>query len=95
MAEMTVKVAYATQEEQVEHEVVVPVHANVAIAIRASGLLTRYPDWELGELDVGVFGEIRPLDHPLKAGDRVEIYRPLTIDPMTRRRLRAKKRSGE
>lgn len=37
---------------------------------------------------VGVWGQLRPLDHVLRDRDRVEIYRPLRVDPKDARRLR-------
>ncbi len=37
---------------------------------------------------VGVWGQLRPLDHVLRDGDRVEIYRALLIDPKDARRVR-------
>lgn len=52
--------------------------ATVGAAIAASGLLERHP--ELGpaaDLAAGVFSRRAPLDAPLAAGDRVEVYRPL------------------
>jgi len=39
---------------------------------------------------VGVFGAVQSLDYVLNAGDRVEIYRSLPIDPKEARRKRAK-----
>ena len=39
----------------------------------------------------GVWGRVQPLDHVLRDGDRVELYRPLTVDPKEARRLRYKK----
>ncbi|UNU73684.1 RnfH family protein [Moraxella nasovis] len=39
---------------------------------------------------VGVYSEKKRLDDVLKAGDRVEIYRPLSYDPMTRRKHKSK-----
>lgn len=39
---------------------------------------------------VGIFSQKKPLDHPLKDGDRVEIYRPLTLDPMNSRQNKVK-----
>jgi putative ubiquitin-RnfH superfamily antitoxin RatB of RatAB toxin-antitoxin module len=41
----------------------------------------------------GIFGRRAKLDHPLKDGDRVEVYRPLTIDPKEARRRRASKKN--
>jgi putative ubiquitin-RnfH superfamily antitoxin RatB of RatAB toxin-antitoxin module len=42
-------------------------------------------------LDVGIWGQRCPVSQPVVAGDRVEIYRPLRVDPMTARRERFKK----
>ena len=41
---------------------------------------------------VGVFGKRVAPDAPLADGDRVEIYRPLALDPKERRRQRAKRK---
>ena len=43
------------------------------------------------EMPVGIFSHQVTRDTLLKPGDRVEIYRPLLIDPMEKRRQRAKK----
>lgn len=40
----------------------------------------------------GIFGKRAALDTPLSPGDRVEIYRPLAMDPKEARRARARKR---
>ncbi len=57
-------------------------------ALDTSGFLVKYP--ELSGLAVGVFSKQVSLDTALRAGDRIEIYRPLKISPMEKRRLRAK-----
>ena len=44
--------------------------------------------WSVGDGAVGVWGRKAALDHVLKAGDRVEIYRPLQVDPKEARRQR-------
>jgi len=41
-----------------------------------------------GELRVGIWGRVRPLDTPLRERDRIEVYRPLTVDPKEARRRR-------
>lgn len=48
----------------------------------------------LTELQVGIWGRQRALDTPLRERDRVEVYRPLTVDPKEARRLRYAKRGG-
>lgn len=87
---ITIEVAYATPEQQVLLALSVPENTTVADAIDASGLLTRFPEIELSA--VGIFGKICTVQQLLKAGDRVEIYRPLCNDPKEARRQRAKKR---
>lgn len=56
-------------------------------AIEQSGLPTQthLPQ----PLQVGIFGVKVSLEHRLQAGDRVEIYRPLLINPQDIRRNRA------
>jgi len=45
-----------------------------------------------GELSVGIRGRVRPLDTRLRERDRIEVYRPLTVDPKEARRQRYAKR---
>jgi putative ubiquitin-RnfH superfamily antitoxin RatB of RatAB toxin-antitoxin module len=71
-----------------------PAGACVGDALQASGLLQRHAlaasssDSMPGGLRVGVWGRVQPLTHGLRDRDRVEIYRPLTVDPKEARRLR-------
>ncbi len=62
----------------------------VADVIQRSGVQTACP--EIDGLAVGVFGRCVPQDTLVKPGDRIEIYRPLLIDPKEKRRRIAKKR---
>ena len=62
----------------------------VRAAIEASGVLNDFPDIELTRNRVGIFSKLAQLDTPLRDGDRVEIYRPLQVDPKEARRRRAK-----
>ncbi|MFO7592509.1 MAG: RnfH family protein [Pseudomonadota bacterium] len=52
-------------------------------AIQQSGLLEQFPEIDLEENKFGIFGKVVKPGHPLQAGDRVEIYRPITADPET------------
>jgi hypothetical protein len=61
-------------------------------AVQLSGFLDAYPAINRQPLVLGVFGTRVPLDHPLAAGDRVEICRPLEKDPRERRRELAVKK---
>nr|WP_295075577.1 RnfH family protein [uncultured Roseateles sp.] len=47
---------------------------------------------DLAELRVGVWGRVRPLTTLLRENDRIEVYRPLTVDPKEARRQRYKAR---
>ncbi|CAG0963169.1 partial hypothetical protein, partial [Anaerolineae bacterium] len=53
-----------------------------------SGILKRFPEIDLGQQKVGIFGKLVKLDLPVKEGDRIEIYRPIIADPKTVRRRR-------
>ena len=73
----------------------VPPGTSVGDAIRASGILEHFPEIDLELNRVGVFGEPLRLEAAVRDGDRIEIYRPLAIDPKeARRRRAARKRPG-
>ncbi len=63
--------------------------ATVLDTVRASGVLERFPTIDISTAAVGVWGRVAQLDTPVRQGDRVEIYRPLAIDPKEARRKRA------
>ena len=86
-----VEVAYACPEVQAILPVNVPVGATVEEAIAASDILKDFPDINLGDTRVGVFSEWVSLKHVVRAGDRIEIYRPLVVDPKQARLLKVKK----
>jgi putative ubiquitin-RnfH superfamily antitoxin RatB of RatAB toxin-antitoxin module len=94
-SEFAVEVVYALPTEQMLVRLQLPPGATVGQAIRQSGLLERYPEIALATVPVGVFGKIVTLDTLLQAGDRVEIYRPLTVDPKEARRRRVKLRAAK
>lgn len=75
----------------IEAEVVLPAPATVFDAVRASGVLERYPELSVGEPSVGIWGRACSMATALADGDRVELYRPLTMDPNEARRLRARR----
>lgn len=77
---MIVGVAYAKPTAQVWRHVEVPEGTTLRGAIDASGLLAQFPEIDLAEMKVGVFGAIAELERVLKEGERVEIYRPIHPD---------------
>lgn len=79
-------------------EVTLPVGATVGDAIAAAGVLGRRPELAASTPQIGVWGRSCALTRCLEDGDRVEIYRPLTVDPKEARRVRAevrRRRSGQ
>ncbi len=88
---ISVEVAYATPERQVIIAVDLLLDRTLEQAIQASGILQQFPDIDLSQQKVGVFGQICKLDKLLTNGDRVEIYRALQQNPMDARRGRIQK----
>lgn len=91
---ITVEVVYATPEKQKLVRLEVAPGCTVGQAIERSGLAAAFPGMVVDPKAVGIFGRKVPLDHALRPGDRVEIYRPLIADPKEARRQRAQKRAA-
>lgn len=86
-APLRISVAFSARPGEAEEmELVVPAGATVGEAIALSGLLSRHP--ALVGAATGVWGRVVPADTRLRAGDRVELYRPLRVDPKEARRER-------
>jgi putative ubiquitin-RnfH superfamily antitoxin RatB of RatAB toxin-antitoxin module len=62
--------------------------ATVSQALAACGIFDEFPGLEKNRLLAGIWGKRVRLDHLLADQDRVEIYRPLRVDPKTARRER-------
>ena len=90
--EILVEVAYALPEEQVIISIKVPSKFDVKQAIEKSGIQKKFPSIDLSKNKVGIFGKKTTLDHTLNDRDRIEIYRPLILDPKEMRRKRAAKK---
>lgn len=84
-----VEVAYARPDVQELIALEVEPGTTVEQALRRSGILEAFPEIDLAKNQVGVFGKLTKLDTPLRAQDRVEIYRPLIADPKEVRKQRA------
>jgi putative ubiquitin-RnfH superfamily antitoxin RatB of RatAB toxin-antitoxin module len=67
-----------------------PVGATLADALAASGVLVRH-GLEGTELRTGIWCKPKPPETPLRDRDRVELYRPLIVDPKEARRQRYKR----
>jgi len=84
-----VEVAYATPREQCILKVSGHRGMTVLQAIERSKIRERFPEIDLENAKVGIFGKLAAKDAELTDGDRVEIYRPLIADPKEARRKRA------
>lgn len=91
---MWVEVAYATPERQEIVPVEVEEGGCMLDAVRRSGIETLFPGLDPENVDMGIFGKVvkAPAEHRLREGDRVELYRPLKIDPKQARANRARKK---
>lgn len=88
-AQIRVEVAFSPAAGQVVcSQLVLPAGQTVLDAINQSGLSLATTNTIEGVPRIGVWGQLRPLDHVLRDGDRVELYRALVIDPKDARRLR-------
>lgn len=85
-----IEVAYATENHQVILQFQTSSQTTVLEAIQSSGLLNQQPEIDMTRQKAGIFGQIVALNHTVQHGDRIEIYRPLKIDPMDARRQKAK-----
>ncbi|MBA3253266.1 MAG: RnfH family protein [Burkholderiaceae bacterium] len=88
---LKITVAYCAPGVEDVSEVRVPPGSTVRDAIGAAQIHARRPELT-DTTDAGIWGRRCSLDQPLTQGDRVELYRPLTIDPMEGRRARAELR---
>jgi putative ubiquitin-RnfH superfamily antitoxin RatB of RatAB toxin-antitoxin module len=86
---MDVEVVYAEPSEQVVVVLRVAPGTTAREAVLRSGLLSRFPEIHVDRDGLGVFGVRVEGEHVLRHGDRVEIYRPLVVDPKEARRRRA------
>ncbi|BBO59579.1 RnfH family protein [Mycoavidus sp. B2-EB] len=91
VSQLEIEICYALPECQTVLKVILPVGATVRQAIAASGIAQVHPELDLTQQAVGIWGKIESLETVLAAHDRVEIYRPLKVDPKLARQRRAEK----
>jgi len=87
---MRVSVAVALPARQEVIEVEMPEGSDVAAALAAAGVATRFPELDLARCEVGIWSRPCARDQVLREGDRVEVYRPLAADAKAMRRERAR-----
>jgi hypothetical protein len=89
MSTISIEIAYAEAEHQWLIPAQVPEACRVGDAIRLSSIEQIIPSLTVDEENVGIFGQRCDFSTTLQDGDRIELYRPLLIDPREKRRERA------
>lgn len=88
---MNITVVYALPEQQVIRDLELDAGVDIEAALQISGLLQEFPEIKGQNLKVGIYGREADPATQLKNGDRVEIYRPLRLEPKAARRKRDRK----
>lgn len=88
-----VEVVYAAADRQALLTLDVPAGSSVRQVLRMSGIDRQFPELDLAQCPVGIFGKAvsDPDVRLVEAGERIEIYRPLLADPKEVRRMRAER----
>ncbi len=86
MSDFEIELVFATSEKQSLETIVAAPGATVADVIGMSSVLALYPEQNRDDLTIGIWGRVVDEDHVVRKGDRVELYRPLELDPREARR---------
>jgi len=88
-ASVQVSLVYSPQARQVDERVLhLPPGTTAGQAVQSSGILEALSKLDLSVMELGVWGKRVAADYVLQQGDRIELYRPLTVDPKVARRER-------
>jgi putative ubiquitin-RnfH superfamily antitoxin RatB of RatAB toxin-antitoxin module len=90
---ISVEVVYADSQQQLLVAMQVPENCTVETVIQQSEILKQFPEIDLAVNHVGIFSRLVTLNTVVEEGDRIEIYRPLLIDPKQARRQRARQQT--
>lgn len=86
---ITVEIVHAGVGHLWRERVELPTGSTVMQALQASGILSRLPTAVTQPLRLGIYARRVEPEQVLRDGERIEIYRPLSLDPMAARRRRA------
>ena len=87
--QINVEVAYALPDVQRVISLEINEGTELLAAVKQSGVLEEFPEIDLDNSKLGIFGKLKKADTVLREGDRVEIYRKLIADPKQVRKDRA------
>lgn len=91
---MKIEVCYADADGAIRIAIDLDEGAMLSEALEASRIIERLL-LDRENLSFGIFGKRAGIDARLHEGDRVEIYRPLIVDPKEARRRRVEKKRVE
>jgi putative ubiquitin-RnfH superfamily antitoxin RatB of RatAB toxin-antitoxin module len=95
-APLQIEIAYAKEPQRVIVKTLhLPPGSRVADALASAALDSEFTGVDLANSVLGIFGRLTRTDRALQDGDRIEIYRPLVVDPKAARRARAKQARGK
>ena len=93
---ISIEVAFALPDRQKIKLLQVAKGTTALEAVHQSGIQSDFPDLDVSTSDMGIFGSqlgtrglAGPAEYEVREGDRIEIYRPLIVDPKEVRRQRA------
>ncbi len=86
MSAFEVEIVFALPDRQALRVVSVMPGDTLADAVSKSDLRDAFPEYDIDHLTWGIWGHEAPSNQALKDGDRIEIYRPLMLDPREARR---------
>lgn len=86
MSEFEVEIVFAAPDRQLLKCILVNSAETVAGVVARSGLREAFPESEINGLALGIWGRVVAPNTRVKEGDRIEIYRPLELDPRAARR---------
>ena len=93
---LRVSVVFSPRAGEVEQvDLMLALGATVADALAQSGLQARHPEMDLAALPTGIWGALCDRGAVLRDRDRVELYRPLRVDPKQARRERYQVQRGK
>jgi putative ubiquitin-RnfH superfamily antitoxin RatB of RatAB toxin-antitoxin module len=92
---LRVRVVYALPDQQASVDLQLEPGTTLTEAVTRSGLLKKFPEAAERPLACAIFGRAVPLTYQLRDGDRIEILRPLLIDPKQSRREAAERSRAE
>lgn len=91
MPKIQIELALALENEQILEQIIIEEGTPIEAVMAISKTAQKYPNYFVDDCILGVFGRKIDKQYRLNDGDRIEIYRPLKVDPKLNRRIRSLK----